>query len=369
MGNISDQPFPEGMEVAANNSIESLAQQWAKKYIQNLEVTGSAERYLDQLNLLEVVSKAGRTQTAKRLMQSLRFTSAQAWTKTEALLAQEIVRHQVNPQLIDPWQIAQDSFHIYQKTLDVYIQETTSRRLSVVMQLKDSTHPFYEQAVEIYTEQIAPSQLSTSIGPDIGVMRKKYTSEDPRVIGFVSMQFHYTSQMLLQQLPPLEHALVESYFKVIDDHLYMPLQRAYTAAAKHDYDSPALSAVQRLLPVSTEISRTICQRVIQLYPTYRTYSGVLSESVVKTSSIRDVEMFQVYLWVCALEGSIAALRQELFPLCVMLYPKLKVDWELVRQLVHLLRQEIHTRLSPAQADTLTPYLRVLWEMFSPAVFV
>jgi hypothetical protein len=82
--------------------------------------------------------------------------------------------------------------------------------------------------------------LAKAISSDVGGMRQKYTKNDPRVIGFVSMQFHYTSQVLLNQLSPLERAIVSAYFKVIDDHLYMPLQRAYTAAAKLDYESPAL---------------------------------------------------------------------------------------------------------------------------------
>ena len=106
----------------------------------------------------------------------------------------------------------------------------------------------------------------------------------------------------------------------------MPLQSAYSAVAKHDYDSLALSGVQQLLPTSTEIAKKIFQRVVEIYSTYRFHTGLLSNYVVKTFSIRDVEMFQVYLWVCALEGDISAIQQELFPLCVMLYPTLKVEW-------------------------------------------
>lgn len=349
-------------------TIPSLAQQWAKKYLQNLQIDAQDELFPDGMNLSQVVSTEGRMQTAEKLVQSLRFVSAQAWNKTEALLAREVQQHQINPQFINPWEIAADSFGIYNKVLDVYTQQGISRQLAVVMRLGDQSHPLYQQAIEVYTEQVAPSQLSTVIGSEIGRLRQKYTTDDHRVIGFVSMQFHYTSQMLLELLSPVEQAMVSAYFKVIDDHLYMPLQRAYEAAAQHYYDSPALSAVQQLLPVSTEIARNICQRVIQLYPNYRTYTGNLSESLVRTSSIRDVEMFQVYLWVCALEGNIAAIQQELFPLCVMLYPTLKVKWELVRQLLHMLRQEMSDRLTPTQAKTMMPYFQALWEMFSPEVF-
>ncbi|MEB3178078.1 MAG: hypothetical protein VKL59_03415 [Nostocaceae cyanobacterium] len=356
------------LNIPNKSPVESLAQQWAKKYLQGLHLDIDKEDTSDQLNLESIVSNTGRAKTADELMSSLRTVSAKAWHKTEALLAREIKRHRIDPRVINPWEIAGDSFRIYEKTLAVYTQQAPPRKLSMVMRMAPSGNPLYEKALEIYTEQVAPSYLATVIGQDIGLIRQKYTSADPRVIGFVSMQFHYTSQMLLEKVSSLERSLVGAYFKVIDDHLYMPLQRAYDAAAKHDYESPALKAVQLMLPVSTEIAKKICQRVIELYPAYRCYSGFLRESEVKISSIRDVEMFQVYLWVCALEGSITAIQQELFPLCVMLYPTLKVQWELVRQMLHLLEQEIQHRLPAEPASTLMPYFHVLWEMFSPQVF-
>jgi hypothetical protein len=354
-------------DFSSKGSVESLALQWAKKYMYNLAVEED-EQTKDPNDLAAVVSQAGREKTAYKLTESLRSISAKAWNKTEALLEREVKRHRINPALINPWEIAADSFGIYQKALDVYRQQTVSRPLSLVMKLANEGNPIYEQALQLYTEQVAPSQLSTVISSEIGAVRKKYTSVDPRVIGFVSMQFHYTSQSLLDMLSSSERVLVGAYFKVIDDHLYMPLQRAYDAAANHDYDSNALVAVQKLLPLSTQIAKKIADRVIQMYPNYRSYTGLLSESVVKISSIRDVEMFQVYLWVCALEGNIAAIQQELFPLCAMLYPTLNVQWEIVRQMLYLLGQSISTILTPKEADALTPYYQVMWHMFSPEVF-
>ncbi|MHC5773464.1 hypothetical protein [Nostoc sp.] len=348
--------------------VESLAQQWAKKYIGNLKVDTDRTEKTEIPNLSEIVSPDGRKRTAQKILESLRSVSARAWNKTEDLLSKEIKQHGIDLNLINPWEIAGDSFNIYQKALDVYTQQTTSQPLSLVRNLVDSENPLYEQALDVYTEQVAPSKLATVIGADIGKLRKKYTSHDPRVIGFVSMQFHYTSQMLMQSLEPIEQSLISTYFKVIDDHLYMPLQRAYEAAANHDSDSVALSAVQKLLPISTQIAKRISQRVIELYPNYNSMSGALSNPIVKTSSIRDVEMFQIYLWVCGLETSCEAIQQELFPLCVMLYPRLKVQWEVVRQMLHLLKQEIDISLTSQEAETLMPYFQVLWDMFSPQVF-
>ncbi|MBK1988157.1 hypothetical protein A0J48_011515 [Sphaerospermopsis aphanizomenoides BCCUSP55] len=348
-----------------NISVESLAQQWAKKYLQSLHIDPSQQKNSPVSDLSEISSSAGREKTATKIRESLRSISAKAWNKTEILLSAEVKQHGIDYNLINPWDIAADSFRIYEKVLSVYT-DTEALRASEVINMTESDC-CDEQKLLDYAEKVAPNQLATVVGSEISAIRKKYTNADPRVIGFVSMQFHYTSQMLIQLVEPVEQSLISAYFKVIDDHLYMPLQRAYEAAAKHNYNSPVLSAVQQLLPVSTQIAKNISQRVIELFPAYSTMSGKLSDPVVKISSIRDVEMFQVYLWVCALEGSIAAIQQELFPLCVMLYPTLKVQWEMVRQMLHLLRYEISDRLTPQQTNSLMPYFQALSQMFSSEI--
>ncbi|MBE9039715.1 hypothetical protein IQ235_02760 [Oscillatoriales cyanobacterium LEGE 11467] len=348
---------------------ETLAKQWAKKYVQNLELETQDEQLSDRLKLAKVVSQEGRERTAQTLSNTLRLVSAQAWNKTEALLAKEVQRHHIDPRLINPWEIAADSFRIYDKVLAVYTQQGKPQNISVsvAMGAANGSAHFYEQEIEVQTDRIPPSRLATIVGGDIGTIRKKYTATDPRLIGFVSMQFHYTSQMLLELLSPVEQMLVGSYFKVIDDHLYMPLQRAYEAAANLDYNSPILQAVQHWLPLGTEIAVAVCDRAIEQYPHYTSYTGKLSNPTVKISSIRDVEMFQVYLWVCALESNIDVVQQELFPLCVMLYPPLKVNWELVRSLVQFLNEEVRDRLAPRDFKIFSSYLQSVKMMFSPEV--
>ncbi|MFB8794009.1 MAG: hypothetical protein U7126_07245 [Microcoleus sp.] len=118
----------------------------------------------------------------------------------------------------------------------------------------------------------------------------------------------------------------------------------------------------------TKISERVVDRVNQLYPRYRCHSGPLNSPHIRTSSIRDVEMFQVYMWVCLLERNLHALETELFPLCVMIYPKLNVSWELVSQMTHLLRKEICACLSPEQAKYCEPFYEILRRMFSAEVF-
>jgi hypothetical protein len=320
------------------SNVHSLAALWARKYYVSVTASDEASLLKNADDLKEATSKEGRERTAEKLMQNLRLASAQAWSLTETLLSDEIRRHGINPDLVNPVEIAADTRFLFQKTLQAYAERATPRRLSVI------------------------------VGKDFGQVRQKYTSVDRRAIGFVSMQFHYTGQRLLKWLSPAEQMLWTPYLKVMDDHMYMPLQAAYEAAANHPYDSPALAAVQHLLPISSKIAVSVCKQICRHYPKYRSYSGLLSDTTVITASIRDVEMFQVYLCLCVLEDDIRSVQRELFPLCVMLYPRLNVSWRLVQDMLKIVGWDMHDRLPPNDMATFLPYLRTLTEMFSCDVF-
>lgn len=310
------------------SSTPSLAGLWAKHYVQALQ--GEDEQVAQ--------SAPNRARTASDLMSALRFTSSQAWSKTEALLRTEIQRHRMNEALIDPWKIADDSRQLFQK------------------------------AAEGYVEGLSPERFSVAIAPACGKIRHSYTASDPRVLGFMSMQFHYTGQLLIEDVPASEKETIRRFLKVMDDHLYMPLHRSYEAAAQHDYNAPELMAVRQLLPLTTQMAELICTTVAQRHPNYTCLNGRLDNPIVRISSVRDAEMFQVYLCLCVLEGSIASVQQELFPLCVLLYPPLNVRWDLVRDLLRLIDQSIQMHLAPSSAAIFKRYLGALQDMFSEDVF-
>lgn len=320
------------------DTLASLSALWAKKYIADINQAAQAEQASrEQRSYGELASAAGRLETANYLLNHLELASATAWSQVEVLLADEIKRHGIQVDTANPWQIIQDIHQTYQKMLTAYAQE------------------------------VQPARLSVLLGQAFGEVRRQYTARDPRAIGLVSMQFHYTGQVLLGWLSEPEQALVTPYLKVMDDHLYMPLQRTYEAAAQWNLPALELQTVQQVLPMSTAIARVICDRVAREYPQYQSYTGSLSDEAVRISSVRDAEMFQVYLCLCLLEGSIAAVKEELFPLCVMLYPALRVDWKLVQSMLRLLSRELHDRLAIDNMALLLPYLEAVTEMFSDAV--
>jgi Phycobilisome protein len=283
-------------------------------------------------------SEFGAQQTAAKLQGLIRQASAQAWAKTEQLLGGELQRHGIAPELVNPWAIAGDS------------------------------HQLFEQAIRAYGDGISARQMSLVVGHDCGQLRSKYMQADPRLIGFVSMQCHYTGQALLAALTDRERALFTPYLKVIDDHLYMPLRESYQAAAQHGAESEKLRAVQHLLSVSSKIARKVYKRVSGQNAGYQSRSGSLLAEAIKVSSLRDIEMFQMYLCVCLLEGNVRSVQEQLFPLCVMLYPRLNVSWQLVQEMLAAMGWEMHKRLLPGDMIQFLPYLRTLGHMFSEDVF-
>jgi hypothetical protein len=323
---------------SASTNVHSLAALWARKYVTAVTTQDEPDQSANNKSLSQLTSSQGRAETAQRLLQNLTLASAQAWSKTETLLAGEARRHGIHSDLINPWQIAGDCHGLFQKCLTAYADRLTPHRLSVL------------------------------VGAEIGSIRQKYTADDPRAIGFVSMQFHYTGMMLLEQLSSLEKSLLTPYLKVMDDHLYMPLRDAYEAAANHPLESPVLLAVQQFLPISSKIAHATCNHVRRLFPAYASYSGSLNSPAVITASLRDVEMFQVYLCLCALENTIRSVQQELFPLCVMLYPRLNVRWKLVQEMLQTIGWEMHDRLAPDHVAVFLPYLRALTDMFAIDLF-
>jgi hypothetical protein len=333
--NIPLQPL-EPLKPASSN-LSSLASLWAKSYIHNITQDSIAPDLIDHLEA-PLAPTFNRETTAIVLLSELRLAIAQAWMQTELMLHDQFMRHGINPTLIDPLVVAIDTENIFTKI------------------------------IQAYGAGIATEKLTLLISDDCSALRAKYTEKDARLMGFISLQCHYMGRSLLSHLSNVEKLLFGNYLKTLNDHLAMPLREMYLTAASHDSESEALRAVQRLLPISSKIARKVYKRVREQYPGYESYSGRLNSEQVRISSIRDIELFQIYLCLCLLEGNIRSIQQQLFPICVMLYPALSVKWELVQSMINHMGWEMHKKMLPSDMMQFLPYLRTLEHMFSPEVF-
>ncbi|MEG4851683.1 hypothetical protein QUB10_12295 [Microcoleus sp. B5-D4] len=319
-------------------SVSSFAVSWAKKYYSTVAAReNQAPRQIPQS--AELTNFEGnRAPIVDKLTDTLKLASEIAWNRVEALLGEQIERHAIDKSLINSLEIAADTRTLYRKTIDAYADREPVFRLSVL------------------------------VGKDIIKVRRKYSETDPLVLGFVTVEFQYTSKILLGCLSESERGEFAPYLKVVDEYLHIPYGEINEAAANQPPNSRALLAVQHLLQQTTQIASAVYDRASAQHQGYRSSSGYLSDREIKISGIRDVEIFQSYLCWCVLEGSIRPVQQELFPICVMLYPKLHVSWELVQDMLLILFWEICDRLSAEDLTVFVPYLRTLTEMFSSDVF-
>ena len=319
-------------------SVSSFAVSWAKKYYSTVAARENQAPRQIPPSPESTYFEGNRAKIVDKLTNTLKLASEIAWNRVEALLGEQIERHGLDQSLINPLEIVADSRTLYRKAIDAYAEREPVFRLSVL------------------------------VGKDIIQVRRKYSKTDALVLGFVTVEFQYTSQILLGCLSESERSEFAPYLKIVDDYLHIPYGEINEAAANQSPNSRALLAVQHLWQHTTEIASAVYERASFQHQGYRSSSGYLSDREIKISGIRDVEIFQSYLCWCVLEGSIRPVQQELFPICVMLYPKLHVSWELVQDMLLILFWEICDRLPAEDLTVFVPYLRTVTEMFSSDVF-
>jgi hypothetical protein len=207
-------------------------------------------------------------------------------------------------------------------------------------------------------------ELAQALEPILLEYQEQYIeSKDWRTLGFITTLLNFSSQLMLETLTPSERILITPYFKFIEEQVALPWQRVCAAAASHPLGSPTFTLVEQMLPQSHEIAETVYHRLVHCYPQHRSRRGGLSHPGIRHSTIRDLEMFQAYLWLCVLENSIVPVEQELVELCVMVMTGVGVSWELIQQFIQELLDELIDRVSFEQKCLLLPYTQEMLKAF------
>ena len=347
-----------------NASVTRLTHLWAERYVPDLSTLSSSTGCLNFSELTEAASPEGRAKTVAKLQRIVEINCKCAGIQTNVLFSYipNVVR------LTESQGIARAAALVYQKVLEVYQTQLPSPALLDTIPPNESVnHAINVQRLSamLKLSLLEVNQLATSLEPLLLQLQQEHLSApDRRAIGFMSTQFHLSAKLVLNRLTLSEQLLLSPYFKFVEEQVCIPWQRVCAAAARHELDSLILVLVQKLLPASPEIAKRVYYRAVQLYPNHRSQRGALNEPAVRISSIRDIEMFQAYLWLCALEGNMSAVEEELLPLCRMVFPSIEVSWELVEQLIPLLVTEIEARVSSSQMRILQPYTQAMQQLFS-----
>jgi hypothetical protein len=355
------------LQLSTNTSVNSLVQLWADRYFPDLTPLSSESGHIAVSQLIEVASPEGRAKTVAKLKRLIKINCECAGIKTNTLFS--YIPNVVN--LSESSRIAKFVTSVYEKTLLIYQQQST-----VLIPIAATAKPFaktlnFPTDVAVATEWAMPAlempameQLAQALEPVLLQLREEHISaRDPRTIGFITTQFHFSTKLVLGKLSVAEQVLLSPYFKFIEEQVCIPLQRVCNAAAKHELDSPALTLVQQLLPACRDIATTVYNQAAQLYPQHYSRRGGLNKPVVAESTKRDLEMFQVYLWLCLLEGKMEVMEQELLPLCLMVFPSVDVTWQLVEQMLQLLVDELLKLVPPQHKNLLLPYTQSMQQIF------
>lgn len=342
-------------------TVNRLVKLWAQRYTPDLSVLASEA---DQASIAYALSYAaspeGRAATATKLNQRLIEIKCQmAAIETNCLYAYV-------PKVVDfsdAKLLAPYAFAVYKKLIEIYQEssaytssQSTSSLIAAVNSKDASLGSWGMPAITQVAKDIEPLLIA--------FQGQHIASKDWRTLGFITTLLNFSNKLMPDRLTATEQVLIKPYFRFVEEHVALPWQRVCAAAARHQLDSSAFLLVEQMLPQALEIAQASYYRLTQLLPNHRSRRGGLDDPGIKHSCIRDLQMFQGYLWLCLLEDSMAPIEHELVDLCVMVMTGVKVKWEMTELWNKVLFEEIFSRINFGQQSMLRPYSSKMEKAFS-----
>jgi len=352
-----------------NPSVNRLLQLWAHRYIPDLTPFETPENSVFLPNVLECASREGRIATAAKLEDHL----IQIKCQMASLQAQSLYAYIPNiVDLSDAQRLAHHAFRIYQQLSTIYGEMYSLPTLSIhAMSLPLDK----SQADSLLSWAIPPiAELAKILEPVLLEFQEQHiATKNWRTLGFLTTLLNFSNELIFTKLNQTqstrrrlslgEQVLLLPYFKFIEEQVALPWERVCAAAASHSRSSPAFILVEQMFPQSRDIAQAVFAKLVKLLPHHRSRRGKLEHPGITHSCLRDLEMFQAYLWLCVLEGNMVAIEKELVGLCVLVMTGVDVQWEMVELWNQLLVEEILDRVTPRQRQLLKPYTQRLKDIF------
>lgn len=332
-------------QVLETPSVERLLNLWAQRYTLGINQTKNQNSLGSKL--LESASSKGRALTATKLKDNILTVNCQmGWIQTKTLYA--YIPNVMD--LTEARRITQFAFRVYKKLIDVY-----QKSPCVDEALTDESFANFELP--------AIQELAYALEPTLLVFQEQHiASKDWRALGFMTTQLNFTNKLIAKKLEPSEKILLAPYLKFVEEQVAIPWQRVCAASAKYSVDSPEFRLVEEMLCSAPSIASSVYNRLLELFPDYRSRRGNLGDEDIAHSCIRDLTMFQAYLWLCLFEGTIAPIQQELLPLCAMVVQGVNIKWELTEKWWQVLEEEILNRINPQAQQLIQPYTKQIQEL-------
>ncbi|MEM7064339.1 MAG: hypothetical protein AAF572_14385 [Cyanobacteria bacterium P01_B01_bin.77] len=338
-----------------------LAKIWTNRYVPDFSQFLTINNALTDRRMIgEILSKKGRERTVQKL--SRKNITEQC--NLAAVRARQLYANDTAATFRPTSHLAKLISRIYFQLLDSYQETTSITRPSRDIQDKSLVGASLASwgIPEINT-------LATALSPLLSELQEWNRSSDNwKTVGFSTAQINLSNSLLLEQLTDLEQVFMRGYFKFLEEQVALPWQRMCSAAAAYTPSSSLFSTVERLLPMTTDIAEVVHERWSRSFPDYASRRGTLTSPTIRHSSVRDFEMFQIYLWLSCLEKNLTYIEQELSAICVIVYGALNIPWIMTVDGTTLLMQEILNRLEPHERELVNPYAQAMIRMTNKALF-
>lgn len=329
---------------------------WADRYLPNLSVLSLGNDPLIRSELRDASSPNGRARTVAKLHKRL----VEQNCRLAAVRTKDLYAHLSGTlDFGEARRLAHFATLIYLKLLEVYQQAP-----STITSSKEDLWTTFGNSSLAAWGMPKIDKLADTLEPVLLQFQEQHMiSKDWRTLGFITTQINFSNALLLEQLTPVEQTLIYPYFKFVEEQVALPWQRICAAAATHDLLSPTFILVRRMLPIASEIAVTVYDRLFHCFPNHYSRRGRLNNPAVQHSCLRDLEMFQAYLWLCVLQGSLRVVEQELIALCIMVLESVGVTWEMTARGNELLMAEVLSRLDSHHKALVQPYAEGMVEAF------
>ncbi len=328
-------------------------QSWASRYQPHLDALVAPNQEFPIAQLLEHLSSVGRKRTVDQVRRHLKINCELAGLDAHRLFAQS--QNVINLAKIRHLSIYVE--RIYDRLLTFY-QEQAQQAPTMTISGRTEVH-------QMPIASLPPiSLLADALAPLLNDLREAHlVDEDPRTIGFVTTQFHFTTKAIFKRLKKWDQVLLYPYLQFAEEQVCIPWQEVCQMALRYPAHSPEVLMVEAMIQMSDRIAFAVYQQGRQQLPEMRSSRGDMSHPEVAASIVRDTNMFQGYLWLSFLQGDMSAVQNRLLPLCLMVFPSVGVSWEWVYQMLEMMIEQVKNQLTPLQWEAVRPVAEQLLETF------
>ena len=323
---------------------------WDSRYQPNLNALLVPNQEFPIHQLLDRLSSAGRKRTVDLVRRHLKINCELAGLDAHRLFS-------TSKNVVSLSKV---------RSLSVYVERIYDRLLTCYLEQAQQAPAITGRSVQQVPIASIPtlSTLSQALNPLLEDLYKAHlVGDDPRTIGFVTTQFHFTTRAIFKRLKLWDQVLLYPYLQFAEEQVCMPWHDLNQAALSHPAHSPEVMLVNQMIGECDQIAIAVYQQAQQQLPSMKSTRGDMTHPDVAASIIRDTTMFQTYLWLCVLEGNVSAVQDRLLPLCIMVFPSVGVSWEWVYQMLVMMVSQISENLSAEQWDLVRPTAELLLETF------